>query len=80
MKAATKMASDALSIRQRTCQDCGMLLNDAGEFHPMIFCEWKKQGRDPWEHFSWLVERVYGVKPPKRPPLARSLPITPVQS
>ena len=74
---ATKQTkgNDALSIKQRTCQECGMLLDDAAEFHPYMFCVLKQAGRDPWADVLWLNERL-GVDVthwPKRPPLIRNL-------
>jgi hypothetical protein len=50
-----------------------MLCNDAGEFHPYMFCILKKSGRDPWAEFKWCAERL-GLGPlPKKPPLVLNL-------
>lgn len=56
------------------CQECGMLLNDPGEYHPHIFCVLKKAGRDPWLDVVFLASTL-GLKPKlgKRPPLVRNL-------
>jgi hypothetical protein len=65
---------DPISIQQRTCQTCGMLLDDAGEYHPYIFCVLKKAGHDPWQDVR-LIAAQLGLKPdlPERPPLIREL-------
>jgi hypothetical protein len=70
------MSADEMDPRLRTCQECGMLLDQAGEFHPYVFCVLKKAGRDPWEDIVWVNERLALVKPgemPIRPPLVRDL-------
>lgn len=70
----TKRPDDPISIKHRTCQTCGMLLDDAGEFHPHIFCILKKAGRDPWDDVLWITTQLgVGAKLPKRPPLIRNL-------
>jgi hypothetical protein len=57
----------------RTCQDCGMLLDGPGEFHPHVFCVLKKAGYDdPWGEMRWIADRL-GVEIPARPPLVRKL-------
>jgi hypothetical protein len=58
------------------CDQCGMLLDDAGEFHPYVFCLLKKAHRDPWQELTWIVERLGGSLPEK-PPLVRDLPHRP---
>jgi hypothetical protein len=66
---------DPIEVKQRTCQTCGMLLDDAGEFHPYVFCVLKRAGRDPWDGLLWVNEQL-GVDVthwPKRPPLVRTL-------
>jgi hypothetical protein len=60
--------------KNRTCQECGMLLDHPGEFHPFLFCMLKKLGKDPWLEFSWAVERLTGEAQPAKPPLVRDLP------
>jgi hypothetical protein len=61
-------------MKARTCQECGMLLDDAAEFHPYVFCVLKKAGRDPWDDVRWVVRSLgLGHLPPK-PPLIRDLP------
>lgn len=61
--------SDALSIKQRTCQECGMLLDDAGEYHPFAFCVLKKSGLAPWDAIRIIAGQLGlgdpGEKPPK---------------
>jgi hypothetical protein len=37
-----------VSAEMQTCTECGMVLKDAGEFHPYTFCVLKKAGLDPW--------------------------------
>lgn len=51
---------DAIDVRQRTCQECGMLLEDAGEYHPFAFCVWKKAGLNPWEAAATVVHALTG--------------------
>lgn len=58
----------------RHCQSCGMLLDDAGEFHPFMFCVLKKAGRDPWMDLRATMHHL-GVELPKKPPLVRNLPM-----
>ncbi len=74
IEAEMKRGYDVVSIRQRTCQTCGMLLDDAGEYHPFVFCLLKKSGRDPWQEIR-LVAAQLRLKPdlPERPPLVREL-------
>jgi hypothetical protein len=69
-----KRGYDEISIRQRTCQQCGMLLDDAGEYHPYTFCVLKKGGLDPWAAIR-LVAAQLQLKPdlPDQPPLIREL-------
>lgn len=60
-----------------TCTECGHVCDDAGEFHPYLFCLLKRAGcPDPWREFRWAVERL-GVALPSRPPLVRNLPLFP---
>jgi hypothetical protein len=65
---------DEISIRQRTCQTCGMLLDDAGEYHPYVFCVLKKAGQDPWGSVRLITAQLQ-LKPdlPAKPPLVREL-------
>lgn len=65
------------SIANRTCQGCGMLLDDAAEFHPYVFCVLKKAGRDPWADARDVIEMLLGDKLPERPPLVRNTPLDP---
>lgn len=46
------------AAREATCQCCGMLLDDPGEFHPYAFCVWKKDGLDPWDTLNWILDRL----------------------
>jgi hypothetical protein len=57
----------------RHCQACGMLCDDAGEFHPYAFCVWKRAGLDPWQQLKWIEDRL--GRPPlgKKPPLIRNM-------
>ena len=59
----------------RHCQQCGMLLDDPGEFHPYVFCVLKKAGRDPWQETRLLVRNLGLGELPQRPPLIRDLPL-----
>jgi hypothetical protein len=48
-----------------------MALDDAGEFHPYVFCVLKKAGRDPWADLVWMNTQL-GIDTthwPKRPPV-----------
>lgn len=75
MKGDATKGYDPIEVKQRTCQSCGMLLDNAGEFHPHAFCMWKQAGLDPWQALLWVNEKL-GVDVahwPKRPPLVRSL-------
>lgn len=59
----------------RTCQDCGMLLDDAGQFHPAAFCALKLAGFDPWATLLWINHEL-GVDVthwPSKPPRVRDL-------
>lgn len=68
-------SSQSSDYTNRTCMECGMVLDQAGEFHPHLFCIIKKAGGDPWRDFMWAAERLgldtdrYG----DRPPLVRDL-------
>lgn len=42
-----------IARRQRTCQTCGMVCADGGEYHPYEFCLIYRAGRNPWD----VVER-----------------------
>jgi hypothetical protein len=72
--AAPNPNSDHLT-QERTCQECGMLLDQAGEFHPYTFCVLKKAGRDPWQDIGYVVDFLLGVRLPAKPPLVRDLPL-----
>jgi hypothetical protein len=64
-----------VDARLRTCQQCGMLCDRAGEFHSHLFCILKKAGRDPWQETLWLLEGL-GIDIthwPKSPPLVRDI-------
>jgi hypothetical protein len=50
--------SDAVEAAKATCSECGMLLDDAGEFHPYAFCLWKKAGHDPWDTLNWILTQL----------------------
>lgn len=76
--AATRLASDPISIKQRTCQECGMLLDDGGEFHPYVFCVLKKAGCDPWNDLRWVTKQL-GIELPERPPLVRDLSVASIR-
>lgn len=66
--------TDPISIRQRTCQTCGMLLDDAGEYHPYVFCILKKAGQDPWANVRLIAAQLQLSPPlPEKPPLVRNL-------
>src|SRR2546423_153067 len=54
------------SCHGRECQSCGMLLHDAGEFHPHAFCVWKQAGLDPWRQLAWIEEHLGRAPLPKR--------------
>jgi hypothetical protein len=62
----------------RTCGQCGAVLNHQTEFHPYTFCVMKKADPRmvPWETFYELA-RTVGMDvsryDPKRPPLVRDL-------
>jgi hypothetical protein len=63
-------------IGDQTCQTCGMLLDDPGEFHPFAFCIWKRAGQPPWETLVAINSRL-GIDVthwPTKPPLVRDLP------
>lgn len=66
--------SQEMDLSLRTCTQCGMLLDRAGEFHPYLFCILKKAGRDPWTEVRRLNDQLGLVKElPDRPPLVREL-------
>jgi hypothetical protein len=74
MGATIAKGYDPVEVRQRTCQTCGMLLDDVGEFHPFVFCVLKKAGRDPWADILWVTEQLgIGGDLPAKPPLVRTL-------
>lgn len=59
-----------------TCGDCGMDLQDAGEFHPHLFCVLVRAGLNPWAEVLLLNEQFSLVRPeqmPAEPPLVRDL-------
>lgn len=62
----------AETVLVQSCATCGMVLDDAGEFHPHLFCLLKQAGRDPWADFKWAVEQL-GLEMPDKPPLVRAL-------
>jgi hypothetical protein len=68
-----KRRSSPQSTRERTCHQCGMLLDHPAEFHPYVFCVLKKAGRDPWREVIDLVEMLGFGPLPDRPPLVRDL-------
>lgn len=73
-RSAAKIASDPISIKQRTCGDCGMLLEDAGEYHPYAFCVLKKAGLNPWPYVREMTISLTGTDPGEKPPLLRRKP------
>lgn len=70
---AIEKGYDEISIRQRTCQACGMLLDDAGEFHPWSFCIWKKAGLRPWDEFRRIALQLGLSDPGEKPRLVREI-------
>ncbi len=64
---------DKREVQSRTCQTCGMLLDDAGEFHPYSFCLLKKAGRDPWREIRTIALALHLGDPGEKPPLIRNL-------
>lgn len=64
---------DRADIARRTCQTCGMLLDDAGEYHPFVFCVLKKAGRDPWQEIRTVALQLQLADPGERPPLVREI-------
>jgi hypothetical protein len=59
-----------VSTETSACIECGMALNDAGEFHPYAFCMLKKAGLDPWRE----MVRVHPELPPRAPLISDSSP------
>lgn len=64
---------DKLDIQQRTCQTCGMLLDDAGEYHPHSFCVLKLAGLDPWQTVRIIAGQLRLGDPGEKPPLIREI-------
>ena len=70
---AAKRGYDPIEVKQRTCQECGMLLDDAGEYHPYPFCILKKAGLDPWQTVRVIAGQLQIGDPGAKPPLVRRL-------
>lgn len=68
-----KRLYDKEDIARRTCQECGMLLDDAGEYHPYVFCVLRKAGRDPWQEIRTVALQLQLGDPGERPPLIREI-------
>ncbi len=64
---------DRAEVARRTCQTCGMLLDDAGEYHPYAFCILKKAGQDPWQSVRLIAGQLGLGDPGERPPLVSRL-------
>lgn len=64
---------DKAEIDRRTCQACGMLLDDAGEYHSYPMCVLKKAGLNPWPYVREMVISLSGTDPGEKPPLVRNL-------
>lgn len=71
--AAIARGYDKAEIARRTCQTCGMLLDDAGEYHPFVFCVLKRAGRDPWQEIRTVALQLQLGDPGEKPPLIREL-------
>ncbi len=73
MNRSTLRGYDKREVESRTCQTCGMLLDDAGEYHPYVFCVLKKARRDPWHEVRMIAEQLQLGDPGEKPPLVRRL-------
>lgn len=73
MDSLKKRGYDPVDVKQRTCQECGMLLDDAGEYHPYVFCVLKKAGRDPWQEIRTVALQLRLGDPGEKPPLIREI-------
>ena len=71
MPSLPRRSSTEQEIRERTCHECGMLLDDAGEFHPYVFCVAKKAGRDPWQDVLGLGLGELPDRPPRLGEISR---------
>lgn len=60
-------------LRNTTCQTCGYVCRDEGEYHPYVFCVLVRAGQDPWESARELARDLGPFADWVHPPLARQV-------